>query len=197
MDEVRFDSWSKSLAGTVNSRRALVRHVLASVTGAVLAALGSGASHAKKKKKRKKKRKTSTAVPQPPTPVPCVPQCAEKTCGPNGCGGSCGSCSPNAPTCVNGECKAGVCPPNVEYCGPTFVECGPGTCGCGAHLDGSGFCTDCAICLTPECTKDDDCKAAGLPDGTICGVGTGSKCSPCAKVCLTPCNTCQSCECFP
>ncbi|MEZ4562447.1 MAG: hypothetical protein R2853_06885 [Thermomicrobiales bacterium] len=41
---------------------------------------------------------------------PCTPQCAGKTCGPDGCGGSCGTCAANS-ICHDGACHAcDVCP---------------------------------------------------------------------------------------
>jgi hypothetical protein len=38
-----------------------------------------------------------------PTPPPCSPSCTGKTCGSDGCGGSCGSCNLNQ-TCTNDNC---------------------------------------------------------------------------------------------
>ncbi len=37
--------------------------------------------------------------------APCIPACAGKTCGDDGCGGSCGTCSGGA-NCINGVCQA-------------------------------------------------------------------------------------------
>jgi len=39
----------------------------------------------------------------------CVPDCKGKVCGNNSCGGSCGSCSDETPTCVQGKCFATPC----------------------------------------------------------------------------------------
>ena len=36
--------------------------------------------------------------------MPCVPDCAGKDCGDNGCGGSCGECDQGVATCSEGEC---------------------------------------------------------------------------------------------
>jgi hypothetical protein len=38
----------------------------------------------------------------------CIPQCTGKVCGPDGCGGSCGSCLPTQ-TCT----AAGICENNI------------------------------------------------------------------------------------
>jgi hypothetical protein len=37
-------------------------------------------------------------------PCACVPDCAGKECGDDGCGGSCGSCPIDQPLCVSGQC---------------------------------------------------------------------------------------------
>ncbi len=63
----------------------------------------------------------------PPVPV-CKPQCDGKSCGPDGCGGVCGTC-PNSSTCsadgATCECAPGTVPD------PTFTACVPlgGACG--------------------------------------------------------------------
>lgn len=68
------------------------RRGLAGLAAGALATFGlTTASDAKKKKKKKKK---PTTTP----PASCTPNCSGKTCGSNGCGGSCGSCS-NTQTC--------------------------------------------------------------------------------------------------
>ena len=40
-----------------------------------------------------------------PNSTPCVPNCSGKTCGDNGCGGSCGTCS-SGQVCTNYQCVA-------------------------------------------------------------------------------------------
>lgn len=81
----------------------------------------------------------------------CTPNCSNKNCGPDGCGGSCGSCNsyqycnPNGVcTCLYVDCN-GVCCESEEYicykgvcCMPDCAgkECGPDKCG--------GNCGDCA-----------------------------------------------------
>lgn len=41
---------------------------------------------------------------QGPNDLNCIPQCKDKTCGENGCGGSCGECSGETPYCYEGVC---------------------------------------------------------------------------------------------
>ncbi|MFT5429594.1 MAG: hypothetical protein ACI9OJ_000265, partial [Myxococcota bacterium] len=49
----------------------------------------------------------------------CVPQCADKVCGPDGCGGSCGTC-PGTDICN----PTGVCEPDcTRYCAQVMCNC--------------------------------------------------------------------------
>jgi hypothetical protein len=116
-------------------------------------ALGLAPFHAdakRRKKKKKKKNKTS----------PCQPQCSGRTCGADGCGGSCGGCS--------GEfvCTAGTC-----RCPAGESTCGAGCCGaCQACADARQICvmepgSDGAICTGGAC-----CGGACCPPACQCGV---------------------------
>jgi hypothetical protein len=84
-----------------------------------------------------------------PLDCDCQPDCAGKECGPDGCGGSCGTCAGLQDACVEGQC---VCQP--DGCGG----------GCGLCDDGD-LCTDdicdgeTGVCLFP----DTDCD-----DGSVC-----------------------------
>jgi hypothetical protein len=66
-------------------------------------------------------------------PVPCEPACDDKTCGDDGCDGTCGACTDPA-TCMNGAC----CTPDC-----TESECGDDGCGgsCGTCDVGKEQCT--------------------------------------------------------
>lgn len=95
----------------------------------------------------------------------CTPQCAGKTCGPDGCGGVCGACAGANDVCS----AAGQC----ESCTPacTGKSCGPDGCGgqCGSCSAPGDVCTAAGKCeaCTPQCTG----KSCG-PDG--CGGSCGS-----------------------
>ncbi len=99
----------------------------------------------------------------------CVPQCAGRTCGPDGCGGSC------APGCNAGEAcsTAGACSACTANCG---------TRQCGADKDG---CT-CGQCTGNTTCVDGLCQPCPRPlcNGVCCEVG--SKCDPAT-------NRCQRC----
>ena len=108
----------------------------------------------------------------------CTPDCADKTCGEDGCGGSCGTCPAGQP------CTAGNCVPCVPQC--DGKECGPDTCGgfCGEGPMESMGCPEGDVCdtLTSLCSPPGDCgdKECG-PDGAGASCGTcpdGSQCTP-------------------
>lgn len=108
----------------------------------------------------------------------CIPDCADKECGPDGCGGLCGYCV--HPEACNGEgqCKV-VCELQCEG-----KECGPDGCG--------GFCGSCEdLGDDLACGEDNlcypDCELASNECGTrVCGFDKcGNSCGQCAppKLC--------------
>jgi hypothetical protein len=132
---------------------------------------------------------------QPDTPdVPdvtevdtCTPDCAGKTCGDDGCGGSCGSCTDDQ------TCDAGTCVPK----------------GCEVDADCEGKCTslgtcDQCTCSNTKCVKaridgccedDTDCD-----DGQACDTAANQCYDICTKDadCTGQCgtlDTCETCEC--
>src|SRR5687768_17043077 len=97
MDADRFDTLLHALSQTP-SRRAAVRMLVGSILGGSVT-LGhddAGAHDALKKCKKKsgkqKKKCLKKAKDHNATHAVCTPNCAGKTCGDNGCGGSCGTC---------------------------------------------------------------------------------------------------------
>ena len=111
----------------------------------------------------------------------CVASCQGKECGPDGCGGTCGTCE-QGQACENGTCPTGVCEPN---CGGK--QCGPDGCAntCGACPPGLS-CNDSGQCVS-NCMGDCSDKQCGT-DG--CGQSCG-ECLPghaCAQgVCVADC----------
>jgi hypothetical protein len=82
----------------------------------------------------------------------CLPQCDNKTCGPDGCGGECGTCK--APdVCLNGRC---ICNPDCAG-----KECGNDGCG------GS-----CGKCIAPE-----SCSALGQCENLSCKIQGTLQCN--------------------
>jgi hypothetical protein len=93
---------------------------------------------------------------------PCKPQCDGKSCGPDGCGLSCGQC-------VTGE----VCDPSAGTCAACAPDCGegPGAKQCGPDGCG-GTCGACALdtgCVAGTCQPLNSCVglcgSAGLAPG--------------------------------
>ncbi len=103
--------------------------------------------------------------------------CEGRSCGDDGCGGSCGGC-PVGSNCLAGQCQEYVCEPLCEG-----LECGPDGCG--------GSCGECVgneVCMYPEfscqpkadpCTPDCSEKACGPNNcGGSCGTcAEGTFCS--------------------
>lgn len=125
----------------------------------------------------------------------CVPNCLNKKCGDDGCGGSCGSCE-KGKKCDNGTCISSTCNPSCEN-----KKCGDDGCGgsCGICKDGenclNGKCIKSLSSCVPQCT-DKECgnngcggQCGSCGDGKICMKG---KCivSPCAGYCGTGPNKC-------
>ncbi|MDP6945450.1 MAG: hypothetical protein QF464_14980, partial [Myxococcota bacterium] len=113
----------------------------------------------------------------------CTARCEGKSCGDDGCGGSCGECSAGD-FCVEGLC-ADECTPKCEG-----KACGGDGCGgsCGECADGD-FCVEglCAEHCTAQC-EDKACGGDGCggtcgvcPEGQSCAGGT------CVVVCTPDC----------
>jgi hypothetical protein len=146
MEGTRFDQRMRSW---FSSRRSLLTSGLALSAGW----LGAQATDAKKKRKRKKKRKAG-----------CLPNCSDRTCGPDGCGGSCGDCAAGQ-VCHGGSC----CLP--ESRGATCAgRCGTWTNNCGQPVD-------CATCATGQVCLDNGSCAFACTDNNDCDVCSGSACS--------------------
>ncbi len=97
----------------------------------------------------------------------CTPDCTNKQCGSDGCGGSCGECGFGEACNGTGQCQE-VCVPNC-----LGKECGED--GCGGLCGQCGFdqvCTDANMCI--ECTPDCEGKQCG-------DNGCGGTCADCPE----------------
>jgi hypothetical protein len=118
----------------------------------------------------------------------CVPDCAGKTCGPDGCGGSCGQC-PSGYGCntTTQQCS----------CTPTYA-CQPGDCGddgCGRLCDSTVLCG-----FGPFVCTNHVCNCVSSCTGKACGDdGCGGSCGVCdnSTQVLNACNASQQCSCTP
>lgn len=150
-----------------------------------------------------------------PVPDCCVPNCDDKECGSDGCGGTCGICpaewSCNAesvcincvPNCIGLTCGAdgcggvcGLCPEEWFCVDPGIcMECLPNCEGKTCGGDGcGGSCGDCGfgkICDGVECV---DCVPTC--EGKVCGDdGCGGSCGICAE--NASCTDEGQCACIP
>lgn len=96
----------------------------------------------------------------------CVPNCAGRLCGTDGCGGTCGAACPAGQSCNNG---LGMCVQGINPC--EGIQCGP---------DGDGgTCGSCPQDFT--CTTQGSCStSAGVCGNKLCGPdGLGGSCGTC------------------
>ncbi len=125
---------------------------------------------------------------------PCTPECNGKSCGNNGCGGSCGDCGPGT------NCQNDHCVPVVN----TEIICGDGSCQSGENC---GTCSDCS-CLAGQTCSNGQCLNVCIFQctGKACGDdGCGGSCGTCQAgqscdngQCVSPTNTCTpSCQIQP
>lgn len=114
--------------------------------------------------------------------------CETHNCGPDNCGGSCGTCS-NGDSCLSGVCGKPNTPPADNSCKNRCGGVAPSGCACDAHCgdaNRNNCCADKATaCCVPQCTNKTcgsdgcggECGVCG-PD-TFCSLGT-SQCAPTA-----------------
>ncbi|MDF3042368.1 MAG: hypothetical protein K0Q71_5074, partial [Thermomicrobiales bacterium] len=152
MDHDRFDGLTRSL-GAGASRRGLGRALAGGGLGALLgSAFGPFDADARKKKHKKKRKKN--------TQQRCARNCVERTCGNDGCGGSCGTCGANQ-VCQGGTC----CTPE-----PRSATCGGR---CGTWTNNCGQPVTCATCAAgQQCLSNGSCAIVCI-ESAVCPVGCG------------------------
>ena len=162
----RFDDVSRNLT-SLPSRRGVLGGLASALFATLPLALGGADAAAKKKKKKGKNKKRKQTQQRPPVVDPslqgCTPSCATgNACGPDGCGGSCGSCA------LDHACDSGTC-----VCAPQCAA----TNACGADGCG-GSCGPCVPNTTCHSTTE---LATNVCNGGTCqrmvfGCGFGQVC---------------------
>lgn len=176
MDNRRFDAFTKTLTTGDSPRRTILQVLGASALAAVVGRFAGEDAEAKKKRKRKRKKKKQASKP----PAVCIPTCDGRTCGDDGCGGSCGGCGSNQ-ACQDGTCVCAcpggqVCLSNgscATVC-DELADCADG-CSCsGANTEGIKTCAapgfSCEA-LVQVCTGTAGCPPGQTCQGTGCGAG--------------------------
>lgn len=144
MDQVRFDFLARSVGAAV-SRRAVASILTAASLGTLATVATQDVADARKKGKKKRGN------------ARCTPNCSDRTCGNDGCGGSCGVCE------ANQICHRGACcrpePRNATCAG----RCGTRINNCGQQVECSN-CPDGRVCLSNgscavACTDNNDCPS--------------------------------------
>jgi hypothetical protein len=123
-----------------------------------------------------------TDLPALPDGPVCVPDCAGKECGADGCGGACGECLGAGHTCNEaGLCQAHACESSKDCPGDLICDKGQGICvacvldaDCGENqkCEADQTCVD----IVP-CVSDKDCKALDM----VCDKEAG-ECVECLTV---------------
>ncbi len=151
---------------------------------------------------------------------PCEPDCTEKSCGDDGCGGSCGTC-PDGGTCEDGACACETACKSASHilledcsttnCGTFGLVCEDAACvpACEPSCDGKscgddgcggscGTCPDGGTCEDGACSCETTCKSAShllLPDCSTTNCGSfGLLCED--ATCVPACEpSCQDKQC--
>lgn len=113
----------------------------------------------------------------------CAPSCADKECGNDGCGGSCGQCQVGF-QCAGGHCTKD-CTPDCQFkqCGNDGCDGSCGTCEVGFTCSNGHCIKDCSpACAGNECGGD----GCGGQCGT-CQPGFSCKAGKCEKDCISNC----------
>ena len=126
----------------------------------------------------------------------CSPSCGERRCGPDECGGSCGSCG------ADSSCNAsGLCVPDGCVADCAGRQCGSDGCAgdCGTCPGGSS-CNQAGRCVSGPCTADcagRECGGDGC-DGSCGDCAAGESCSDGGRCVAGPCEPrCAGRECGP
>ena len=185
MDDASFDRLIRALS-TGTPRRQIVASALTTVMAFQAGEVASAKGKRRKcKKSHKKCGKTCIPKSQCCTndecgsgqscnggACVCTPQCAGKSCGPDGCGGSCGQCASGAQCDGNGRCPGCTRTCSGKSCGPD---------GCGGT---------CGTCTSPEvCNGDGQCV---IPCNAPCSPG---QCCPTDLTCQD--GLCRACPATP
>jgi hypothetical protein len=131
------------------------------------------------------------------TPSGCTPNCDRKVCGDDGCGGRCGTCSPDL-VCADGRCASSCpggqkvcdsnCIPNNQCCTNRDCPASSPTCCGGACLNVLTDERNCGTCGT-RCSVNEHCVTGACR----CGANGTLSCPPGTSCCGDSC-WCESAD---
>jgi len=106
----------------------------------------------------------------------CTPNCKGRFCGPDGCGGSCGTCT------------GGYCSSSGNCCGANMINCDPG-CTRTSYTDANGCTQYGCSCPTPppvcktsgSCTSNGECCSGYYCNGMTSMCESSTLCDPCVR----------------
>jgi hypothetical protein len=124
----------------------------------------------------------------------CTPSCFGRTCGDDGCGGSCGLCAAGK-SCLGGNCVGGPCTASCagKQCGPDGCGGSCGACSFGQTCSAAGRCSCTPSCSAGSCGSDGCGGTCACPTGFSCNGGTC--CSNLNGPCQTSANCCNGAMC--
>jgi hypothetical protein len=170
-----WDDLLQALAATPSRReiaRVLAGFSLTGPLGWLSIQGGFGADNKRKRRKRKRRRKQRLS---------CAPNCSGKTCGDDGCGGSCGACAANQ-TCEGGTCAcAAGSKPCADACVPSNVCCP--ACGAGRLCLSNGSCG--VTCASVECPSGCLCSVPNTEGDRFCVPSPFPECDVAPQTCTS------------
>jgi hypothetical protein len=193
MDDRRFDDLVRNL-GASNSRRTVLKGLLAGAAGGVIGLFGGGGALAAKGGNG-----SSNKPDCCPSSAPrlCNNHCVDSLSDAGNCGG-CGNICPPGATCQNGAC---MCPSGTRLCGAACVDVtsDSANCGsCGSACPPGETCQG-SVCVCPVGTTNCNGVCHDLTnDPNNCGTcghicGTGATCQGGTCVSTTQCTNDSNC----
>lgn len=184
MQQHRFDDLTRSL-GATNSRRTVLKGLLAGAVGGVVAAVSGGGALAAKGGNGRGHHKPDCCPDDHPTFCVDSYMCVDTDGDPNNCGG-CGTICPVGETCASGTCvTSGECTPGTQQgCSTGLLGvCATGTQTC-TSASTWGECVQTVFPQTEVCNGlDDDCN--GVVDDGFDLLTDPLNCGTCGHVCNT------------
>ncbi len=195
MDQQRFDELVRNL-GASNSRRTVLKGLLAGAVGGAISLVGGGGAFAKQDDSKKDKKDNKGHSKKPdccPESFPslCDLQCVDTDTDPRNCGVCGNDCGANG-ACVNGVC---TCTDGTTQCNGTCVDTSSDANNCGACGN---------VCAADQTCQGGQCVSTGCTGGlTDCNgtcvdlISNMNNCGTCGHACGECFQACAASACVP